>query len=136
MINVYVVVGATGTLGSYVAESLCEDGKTVIKVSASFLTSLNSGEFSVAINELVKKISDVQSIHQSIGIILAHRYRGDDILTALKNEVIITHDLVWYLSKQISELRVVVLGSITGGLVDHKSAEAYHFSKDLQKVFS
>ena len=84
MTNVCVVLGASGTVGSFVAESLTKEGKTVIKVSASNLTTLNSGEFSVAIDELIKKIITVKPDgDKCLGLVLAHRYRGDDILKAL-----------------------------------------------------
>jgi hypothetical protein len=133
MVEVYVVVGATGTLGRNVAATLSEDGKAVVKISATYLTSLGSSDFSIAIDALVKDISAAKQDAKRIGLVLAHRYRGEDVITALRNELIISHDLVWNLSKQVKELSVVVLGSVTGEMVDQKSPEAYHFSKDLQK---
>lgn len=75
--------------------------------------------------------NDASSIR--VGVILAHRYRGDDNREALYSELCITRDFTWTMSKICKSVRVVVLGSITGRFVDGELSEAYHYSKDLQK---
>ena len=83
--------------------------------------SASMAEYSVCLSEA------------NIGLILAHRYRGNDIRSALDNERCISRDFVWGLTKLVTSLRVVVIGSIAGRRIDRKQSEAYHYSKDLQK---
>jgi len=133
MIEVYVIVGAGGVLGSQISNDLRKFDVPIVRVSAAHLTSLNDQAFSEAINGLVNEIKLVRPNAERVGLVLAHRYRGTDIPLALRNELCITRDFIWCLSKNFSRLHAVVVGSATGRYIDSASSDAYHFAKDLQK---
>lgn len=132
MVSSYIVVGSRGIVGNQVVTRLRQLGKLVIIKTTSEILQSTEAELSVSLVSSMAEYSVKPSV-SSIGLILAHRYRGNDIKCALDNERCITRDFTWGLTKLCVSLRVVVLGSITGGRIDRSISEAYHYSKDLQK---
>jgi hypothetical protein len=133
--SIYLVVGSHGVVGSQVTQRLRSQGKLVAtKSSSEILQASNSSDLAETVSPFVDNSIDLQN--SRVGLILAHRYRGNDIQRALNIELCITRDFVWGLSKLCESLRVVVLGSVAGRLVDKKLPEAYHYSKDLQKTIA
>ena len=133
MLDQYIVIGANGIVGRQVMIRLLELGKPTFQLSALTLLDLSEHELNEVIDNLVNDLIIVCPGIQRLGLILAHRIRETDIVTALQHELRITRDLVWKLAGRFSHLRVVVLGSITGTRVDIASPEAYHYTKDIQK---
>ncbi len=132
-INTTLVVGASGILGSGIASQLEASGRKVVRVSARHLLGLCDSSLVRYLDGILPNIGQNYRFRPPIAIIFAHRYRGDDTMQALKVELSLTHRLPWTLSKMASHLRVFVIGSVTGELLDLKSPEAYHYAKDLQK---
>ena len=132
MDNIYIVIGSRGNVGSQIVQRLRKLNKCVI-------TQLTSEILQFSNEELVERVTSffsensIQLRKTNVGVILAHRYRGDNVQIALENELRITRDFIWALSMLCESLRVVVLGSIAGRHVDQKMPEAYHYAKDLQK---
>lgn len=132
MVSTYIVVGSRGIVGNQIVKRLRDIGKLVfIKKTSEILLSTEADLMASMLSSMAEY--SINPLESSIGLILAHRYRGNDIRCALDNERCITRDFTWELAKQCASLRVVVLGSITGSRVDRKLPEAYHYSKDLQK---
>ena len=132
MDNLYIVIGSRGNVGSQIMQRLRRLNKCVI-------TQLTSEILEFSNEELVERVASsfsensIKLREAKVGVILAHRYRGDNVQIALENELRITRDFIWALSMLCESLRVVVLVSITGRHVDQKMPEAYHYAKDLQK---
>jgi len=119
-------------VGSQIVRRLKTLGKHVITTSATEILGCDNITSSEDVLRLVCD-SSISLAEAQVGLILSHRYREENIQAALGNELRITRDFVWSLSKLCASLRVVVLGSIAGRLVDRKMPESYHYSKDLQK---
>tara|TARA_X000000950_G_C13869800_1_gene642388 strand:- start:754 stop:1413 length:660 start_codon:yes stop_codon:yes gene_type:complete len=132
MIDLYVVVGSRGIVGSQISRRLVELSKKVICILTSEILSSNIRE-TIANKLGLHSIKCKNGVKMNIGVILVHRYRDKENHIACKNELTITRDFVWELSKLCQSLRVVVIGSVTGSYVDSKMPEAYHYSKDIQK---
>ena len=130
--SIYIIVGSRGIVGQQIVQRLMLLKKSVIVVTVQMILDSDSSTIIEKISKLFVQHS-INPRNANVGLILAHRYRGDDNKTGLFNELCITRDFVWNLATLCSSLRVVVLGSITGQLVDIKSPEAYHYTKDLQK---
>lgn len=119
-------------VGSQIVRCLEQRGKRVaIKTTTELLLQRRSEKLSEIVPNLYGDCVSTEGTN--VGLILAHRYRGDNIERALSDEICITRNFVWELSEICKSLRVVVLGSITGSRVDTKMPESYHYSKDLQK---
>jgi len=134
VVDVYIIVGSGGKLGSQISNALKKFDVPIVKISGAYLASLNDQEFSEAVAGLVNEIGFSRPNVKQVGLVLAHRYRGLDILTALRVELCITRNLVWRLSEHVKRLNVVVVGSITGRYIDRSSPEAYHFAKEMQRL--
>jgi len=132
MASTYIVVGSRGIVGNQVVKRLREIGKLVLIKRTSEILESTKADLMGSIVSSMEEYS-VNPLESSIGLIMAHRYRGDDIGCALDNERCITRDFTWGLANLCASLRVVVLGSIAGGRIERKLPEAYHYSKDLQK---
>jgi len=132
MNNLYIVVGGSGIVGSQVVRRLNDLGKSVVTFPTREILLGETSQLRESMLGLIAgKSTDQSTTH--IGLILAHRFRGENIQSVLMNELRVSRDFVWQLSELCASLRVIVFGSITGSLVDNKSTEAYHYSKDLQK---
>lgn len=132
MVSTYIVVGSRGTVGSQVVQRLNMLNKSVLTVPAAEILRCSNISSIDGISSLYCNHS-IQPLKSNLGLILSHRYRENGTLAALETELAITRNFVWSLSKICISLRVVVLGSITGRLVNQNICEAYHYSKDLQK---
>lgn len=132
MDSIYIVVGSRGVVGSQIVQRLKCLGKLVAIITTTEILQTSNIKLTVQMANLCHEAS-IDPVKARVGLILAHRYRGINIQCALSNELCITRDFVWSLSRLCASLRVVVLGSITGSLVDRNLPEAYHYSKDLQK---
>ena len=128
-----LVVGSSGAIGKQVVQSLSKRAVIPILISSSQLRILGIADLDEFLREILLRHDIEDPSTSTLGLILAHRCRSNDTLAALESELRITRDFVWTLSKICLSLRAVVLGSITGRLIDAKSSEAYHYSKDLQK---
>lgn len=132
-INTTLVVGSSGILGSGISLHLESLGRKVVKVSARHVLSLCDSSLVQYLGGILPNAGSGHQLQPPLAIIMAHRYRGDDPLQALNAELSITQRLPWTLSRMVSHLRVFVIGSVTGELLDLKSPLAYHYAKDLQK---
>jgi hypothetical protein len=130
--NVYIVIGSRGIVGSQITKRLRSLNKHVVTIATSEILQRKKIESLECIRSLANN-SAISLAEKQVGLILAHRYRKDNIQAALLSELTITRDFVWGLANLCASLRVVVLGSITGRLIDRKLPEAYHYSKELQK---
>lgn len=134
MASPILVTGASGRLGRQIFECLLSDGLKAVSIRSAPLLNLQGG---VAIARHLREtlVADNQALNEDpvIKLLLAHRPRTASVSEALAAELRMTRDLVWGLSEIYPEVRVIVLGSITGQRVDPGSAEAYHYCKDLQK---
>jgi hypothetical protein len=130
--NIYIVIGSRGIVGSQITKRLRSLNKHVVTIAASEIVQRKKIDSLECFRSLAND-SSITLAEKEIGLILAHRYREDNIQTVLLNELSITRDFVWGLANLCASLRVVVLGSITGRLIDRKLPEAYHYSKELQK---
>jgi hypothetical protein len=132
MVDAYVLIGGNGILGKQVAKELLSRNRICISLSArDLIRDFENGSISPT-KALLERIRLIDSI-RCLGLIFAHRYRGDNCLESLRIELSLTRNLVWELSSELEQLRVVVLGSVTGSRLDVGSSEAYHYAKDLQK---
>ena len=130
MSKVYIVVGSKGALGCQIFNRLKALNKFVFPVFALDILKCKPEHIIMDIDKFLT-IHSICLAKANIGVILAHRCENIDI--SLLSEIRITRDFVWSLAQNCCKLRVVVLGSVTGRLVDRKMSEAYHYSKDLQK---
>jgi hypothetical protein len=134
MDNKIYLTGANGQLGRQVLSELISRNLDAVSIGYSEVRGLN-GE--AVLRDFIAKrfLGRATPDHgaRSAWLILAHRSRTEDIVEALGDELRMTRDLVYAFSDMFAEVRVVVIGSITGGRVDRNSSEAYHYAKDLQK---
>ena len=133
MVDKIVVIGAGGVVGGGIASCLRQMGRNVVTVSARRVTSLGGSSIDGVVSSIAGESMSPEISNFSLGLVLAHRYRGDDPFQAMRIEFLVTRDLTWALSRVVSNLRVVVVGSVTGALVCEDLPEAYHYSKDIQK---
>jgi hypothetical protein len=132
-ISAILVVGSSGLLGRGIASQLEGFGRKVVKVSARHILGLSDASLALYLGGIVPTTQPDHRLRPPLGLVIAHRYRGDDTIQALSVEMSITHRLAWILSGMVTHLRVFVMGSVTGALLDLKSPLAYHYAKDLQK---
>jgi aspartate-semialdehyde dehydrogenase len=133
MIDIFIVVGAGGTVGEQIAAYLKETGEPVVRVSARKLIQQISLNLDRSIDKLLDEAKSENVKTNSLGLIFVHRSREQDPLATLSTELSLTRDFVWALSKRVEKLNVIILGSVTGAFLDAGSSEAYHYAKDLQK---
>tara|TARA_B100001173_G_C16029223_1_gene565722 strand:+ start:4136 stop:4804 length:669 start_codon:yes stop_codon:yes gene_type:complete len=133
MKNKYIVVGSRGVIGSEISSQVKKRGNNVYNLYAKDFIKLLSTERIQYITEFFHSNNIVYSKDSRLHIILAHRIRETDTKLALWNETIISTDLIDIIADLGYEVRVIVIGSITGRLIDSKSSPAYHYCKDLQK---
>jgi hypothetical protein len=132
MNSLYILVGSRGIVGSQILQRLRSRGEYVITCNAGDLLECDIETLEMKLRTMFS-VNSVDTSRVRVGVILAHRYRGDNNREALNSEMCITRDFTWTMSRICKSVRVVVLGSITGRFVDVKLPEAYHYSKDLQK---
>jgi|LauGreDrversion4_2_1035121.scaffolds.fasta_scaffold38066_4 hypothetical protein len=134
MVDRIFITGAQGQLGRQLVSSLTSAQVSIIPIKSAVVLSVETNtRLKAFLNEqFVSKIS-INSSRPSVALILAHRSRADDSLVMLRDELRMTRDLVYAFAELCREVRVVVLGSVTGRQVDQASSEAYHYAKDLQK---
>ncbi len=134
MASAVLMTGASGRLGRQIFECLLADGFKAVSIRSAPLLKLQ-GEEAIAryLREMLESDNPVANEDHVVKLLLAHRPRMASVSEAVDAELRMTRDLVWGLSEICSEVRVIVLGSITGQRVDPDSAEAYHYCKDLQK---
>jgi len=133
MADIYAVVGASGTVGKQVLSRLIFKKKPVFTISGRWLSELSDEEFYTALDIVNAGIEAAEPNAKTVGLILAHRQRGHEVLLSLRSEIRLCDQLVRFLASQFQQLNVVVFGSVTGSLIDKMSCEAYHYAKDLQK---
>lgn len=133
MVDFYVVVGAGGIVGQQVMARLKLLGKSVQVLPTQAILNGTLTEVEAMVLDVIKSAIVSQRDSIRIGIIFAHRVRIIDLLEALRCELRITRDLIYTFAANCSEVRAVILGSITGTVVHRHSSEAYHYTKDLQK---
>jgi hypothetical protein len=133
MIDIYVVIGAGGIVGRKVEAFLERRGKCVVTLPTELILGAAKDDIQDIAISAIRQKRFLQLKDTRIGLILAHRARGADIYEAIISEIRVTRDLVHAFASACMELRVIVLGSVTGRLVDHKSPESYHYAKDFQK---
>lgn len=134
MTSAVLMTGASGRLGRQIFDCLLADGFKAVSISSAPLLNLQGGvAIARYLREMLVPDSPASNEDPVIKLLLAHRPRTASVSEALDAELRMTRDLVWGLSEIYPEVRVIVLGSITGQRVDPDSAEAYHYCKDLQK---
>ncbi|MEI6030911.1 MAG: hypothetical protein WCJ92_07290 [Alphaproteobacteria bacterium] len=134
MVDVILVLGATGIVGRQLHDQLLKNSKPIIAVSAAELARLDSCDFDSRVSDIISEINTIAANPAKIGIVLAHRIRNLDSKNAVVCELKISKDFIWKLSGKFKFINVVVLGSVAGKLVDMKTPDAYHLSKDVQKT--
>lgn len=133
MVDLILILGSTGSVGSQLYAYFIDLGLPVMTISAANLSLADDDEFSCKLNKIVSELRGFSSNLARLGIVLAHRVREIDISKALLNELRISRDLIWFLSKHFSLVNVAVLGSVTGRFIDKNMPDAYHLVKDMQK---
>lgn len=133
MCKTVVVVGVGGVLGGGVAVKLGQLGFDVVPVSAKAILNMSFNSLTSFAGDLVSGISVMSSAQSSVGLVLAHRCRSSDPCESISAELAITRGLTWALADLVPNLRVVVLGSVTGTFLCPSLPESYHYAKDMQK---
>jgi transcriptional regulator of met regulon len=133
MVNHYFLIGSGGLLGKKIFEYF-KKKENITKISAreyvGLKTDFDRKKF------IIKKITNSISKYKSakVALIFAHRIRDNNIVNAINSEILITRNITKIFSETCLETRVVVLGSVTGRLIDKKTLESYHYTKDIQKI--
>jgi hypothetical protein len=134
MDSVYFLTGASGRLGSQIADCLRDRDIRVVPIISADILSVRSGNLvgDWLRDQFHSQLSN-KELRGVVSLILAHRPREGQIHKAIADELRMTRDLVWGFSEVCTEVRVIVMGSVTGRFVDFRSLESYHYCKDLQK---
>ena len=133
MADIYIVVGARGVVGEQVVSRLESIEKSVLTISGKTLVQMSEREFLHASSQQIKEISTSPNAIDSVGVILAHRTRHNDVSKSVQGELRLCRDLIRAFAEKFSKVNVVILGSITGSFIDIATSEAYHYAKDTQK---
>ena len=133
MIKDIVIVGTRGAVGSKLIKIAKNRKFNVFPISAQKICDTPCEKLPSFIEENLKIHSGKQK-DKKLGLILAHRIREEDIRVAMSRELSITRDFPIYLKNYCEELRIIMIGSVTGRLVNAHNEESYHYCKELQKA--
>jgi len=85
--NIYIVIGSRGIVGSQIAKRLKSLNKHVATISASEILQRKKIESLECIRSLTHK-SAISLAEKQVSLILAHRYKKDNIQAALLSELL------------------------------------------------
>ena len=119
MIKNIIIVGGKGSIGLELTDIIRKRNLNPIMFSALEICKVPEKKLPVYIEQKLKTEGILDDLkNKKLGLVLAHRVREENIVSAISCELAITSNFSLCLKNFCKELRVVIISSITGQFVN------------------